>query len=113
MKVAVIQVDGKWPNLALMKIATWHRDRGDEVVFFDLSGEKLDRVYASKIFTGGSGYDLKARFSPNIELVTPDYSLFKMTKGEKIGFTSRGCIRHCDFCIVAEKEGGIDRKSVV
>jgi len=90
-----------------MKIATWHRSRGDEVVIFNLSGEKLDRVYASKVFVGGSGYDLRAQLPPNIEMVTPDYSLFNLSKGEKIGFTSRGCIRQCEFCIVSEKEGQI------
>jgi hypothetical protein len=26
-----------------------------------------------------------------------------------IGFSSRGCVRHCDFCIVPEKEGHFRR----
>ena len=34
MKVAICQVDGKWPNLALAKIVAWHTARGDEVEGF-------------------------------------------------------------------------------
>lgn len=107
MKVAVIQADGKWPNLALMKIATWHKRKGDEVVFIDLTGQKFDRIYGSKIFAGGSGQDLGSKLPPGIEALTPDYDLFSSSSGERIGFTSRGCIRNCGFCIVKEKEGTI------
>jgi len=107
MKIGIIQLDGKWPNLALMKIAKWHIDRKDEVTILDLSGYKFDRTYGSKIFMGGSGYDVKSKLPSNIECIVPDYELFNMSKGEKIGFTSRGCIRNCPFCIVREKEGNI------
>ena len=31
MKVRLTQLDGKLPNLALMKLAHWHRAQGDEV----------------------------------------------------------------------------------
>ena len=31
MKVAVLDVDSKIPNLALMKISQWHKQHGDEV----------------------------------------------------------------------------------
>lgn len=106
-KVGLIQVDGKMPNLALMKLASWHRKRGDEVTVLDISNLSFDRVYASKVFVGGSGYDLKSELPPEIEAVVPDYELFKMSKGETIGFSSRGCIRDCGFCIVREKEGDI------
>ncbi len=60
MKIAVIQVDGKEPNLALMEIFAWHKERGDEVTIIDLSSHEFDRLYGSKIFMGGSGYDVKA-----------------------------------------------------
>jgi len=103
MKVGLIQLDGKMPNLALMKLSAWHRARGDSVVILDLSGHKFDRTYASKVFVGGSGYDLRAELPPEIEAVVPDYDLFHTDYS--IGFTSRGCIRDCGFCIVREKEG--------
>lgn len=105
MKIALLQIDGKMPNLALMKIAAFHRKRGDEVTFIDLSSIKADRWYGSKIFMGGSGYDLKAKLPSGIEEQVPDYDLFNIDYS--IGFTTRGCIRNCDFCIVKEKEGNL------
>lgn len=36
-------------------------------------------------------------------MVMPDYSLYDMDYD--LGFTSRGCIRNCSFCIVPRKEG--------
>lgn len=105
MRVGLIQVDGKWPNLALMKLSAWHKKRGDEVTLIDLSSQKFDRIYGSKIFMGGSGVDLKSELPEEIELQVPDYELFKADYS--IGFTSRGCIRDCGFCIVKEKEGWI------
>ena len=33
MKVRITQLDGKLPNLALMKLAAWHKSRGDAVTF--------------------------------------------------------------------------------
>ena len=105
MKVGLIQVDGKMPNVALMKLAAWHRKKGDEVTVLDISGLVFDRIYASKVFIGGTGYDLKSELPEEIELQVPDYELFKTDYS--IGFTSRGCIRDCGFCIVREKEGYI------
>ena len=34
-RVRITQIDGSLPNLALMRLARWHRDRGDEVTFRD------------------------------------------------------------------------------
>jgi len=103
MRVGLIQLDGKMHNLALMKLSAWHKKRGDEVTVLDMSNHKFDRVYASKVFVGGSGYDLKSELPPEIEAVVPDYEGFKADYS--IGFTSRGCIRDCGFCIIREKEG--------
>jgi len=105
MKVGLIQVDGKWANLALMKLGAFHKKRGDEVVLVDLSTLGCDRFYGSKIFMGGSGFDLKSELPEEVELQVPDYELYK--SNFSIGFTSRGCIRDCGFCLVKEKEGGI------
>jgi len=105
MKVGLVQVDGKMPNLALMKLASWHKKKGDDVTVLDMSGLNFDRVYASKIFVGGSGVDLKSELPAEIEACVPDYELFKTNYD--IVFTSRGCIRDCGFCIVREKEGYI------
>lgn len=60
MKVRLTQLDGgKMPNLALMKLAAYHRERGDEVVlarnprrsFAEQDDAYYGRVYGSVIFT--------------------------------------------------------------
>ena len=114
MRVAIAQVDGKWPNLALAKIAAGH----DAVWFNPLEG--ADIVYASKVFTdtaddpyipddairGGSGYSLSIALPDEIERTKPDWSLWPRWKKD-IGYSTRGCIRRCPFCIVPEKEGSL------
>lgn len=102
-RIGLIQIDGKMPNLALMKLAQWHRAKGDDVRIIDLSSLRIDRWYGSKIFMGGSGFDIKQKLPPEIEAQVPDYELFGIDYS--VGFTSRGCIRDCGFCIVREKEG--------
>lgn len=121
MKVLLIDVDSTIPNLALMKISAWHKAQGDEVGF---NVADPDKVYASVIFKknrhmvdglrfyypnaeidiGGSGYDLKKVLPAEIEEMAPDYDLYP-DNDSYYGFTTRGCIRHCPFCIVPRKEG--------
>jgi hypothetical protein len=55
MRVRITQLDGKLPNLALMRISAFHKSRGDEVHFTYKIGRTnweppYDRVYASCIF---------------------------------------------------------------
>lgn len=124
MKVGLIDVDGhNFPNFALMRLSAWHKAHGDSVEWADaLFGSGYDRVYNSKIFTfspddntpwncevvcGGTGYDVKTRLPQEIEQSTlMDYSLYPQYDFS-IQFFSRGCIRHCPFCLVHDKEGGI------
>lgn len=56
MHVRLTQIDGKLPNLALMKLAHYHRRRGDEIVFThhperNMLEPDYGRVYASAIFS--------------------------------------------------------------
>lgn len=126
-----------FPNLALMKLSTYHKQLGDNVRLANISdlGNTLfnadfDKAYVAKVFTdtitpeyvnkndsrvvlGGSGffYDKAERLQKEIEHCMPDYSLYnpiisKINKNYQhyytdysIGFTTRGCIRKCDFCI--------------
>lgn len=112
MKVALIDVDSKIPNLALMKLSAWHRQRGDLLV---IEGD-VDVAYASKVFTyteekqlpegvtrGGSGWDLGTCLPEGIEHTCPDYTLYGIDYS--MGFLTRGCDRKCPWCIVPEKEG--------
>lgn len=122
MKVGIIQVDGKMANLALMKISSWHKKRGDIVKWYEplFDFGCCDLVYASKVFSftpdyhylpknavcGGSGISLDTVLPPEIEDCVPDYSLYP-TCDYALGFTTRGCTRQCPFCIVPKKEGDL------
>lgn len=109
-----------FPNLALMKLSAHHKKRGDEV-YLNFPLQKPDITYASCVFTwnskgkdsvpagaviGGSGIDIKAELPPEIEHIKLDYNLYPGID-YSLGFTSRGCIRKCPWCIVPEKEGRI------
>ena len=121
MKVRLVDIDSKIPNLALMKISAYHKSRGHDVDFYQpLMDQDADIVYMSKVFDftedykyepdckvvrGGSGYGLYNTLPDEIENQRPDYSLYNANYA--MGFTTRGCIRNCSFCIVPEKEGRI------
>ena len=50
MNIGLIAVDSKYPNLALMKLSTYHKQQGDNVTWYSIF-EHYDIVYMSKIFT--------------------------------------------------------------
>jgi len=123
MKVGLIDVDSKIPNLALMKIARYHRERGDECEFYD-GFSHVDRIYMAKVFTytpdygyvvnadevikGGTGYDYTTKLPAEIDRLQPDYSLYpKHPKDVAMGFLTRGCPNKCKWCIVPKKEGAV------
>jgi hypothetical protein len=131
VKVRLTHIDGKLPNLALMKLAWWHTINNDQVWFSrscyrDLfEPPEFDRVYGSSIFTrsvnaqrllkqefpeailGGTGTD-------NLDTVDSiagkedwlDYSIYSGYR-HSIGFSQRGCRLKCKFCVVPSKEGKI------
>src|SRR6516164_2431596 len=56
MRIRITHIDGKLPNLALMRLAHFHRQRGDEIYFAksitpQLFEPSYDRVYGSAIFS--------------------------------------------------------------
>lgn len=122
MKIGLIDVDShNFPNLALMKISSYHKRNGDSVEMATLG--HYDKLYVSKLFNfsdlnlntlitadetiiGGSGYDLNINLPPEIDVCDPDYSIYPMYDFS-LQFYSRGCIRNCSFCIVRQKEGYI------
>lgn len=122
MKIGLIDVDSlHFPNLALMKIAAWHKQQGDSVEWVNYL-QAYDRVYKSKIFTftpddcnslntseiirGGTGYNLYNELPPSIDAISPDYSIYPQYP-HAYGFTTRGCPNTCKWCIVPVKEGYI------
>lgn len=131
MIVRLTHIDGKLPNLALMKLAHWHRARGDEVHFTkrierDMLEPVYDRVYGSAIFSfsaprverfqiefpdaivGGTWNTLDNRTVEDVLSEDlgerADYSIYPGFAAS-IGFTQRGCRLKCGFCVVPRKEG--------
>lgn len=119
MRIAIHNADGQLlPNLALLKLAAWHRARGHKVEVF-LPLMTYDIVYSSKVFSwtpedpylppssimGGTGYGLSITLIDEIEHICPDYDFEGLNYS--LGFLTRGCIHSCPWCIVPAKEGEI------
>lgn len=129
MRVRLTQLDGSLPNLALMKLAHWHKAAGDEVVTTTeihrgLFEEDYGKVYGSAIFkfsqdrlmrfqrewpgaiVGGTGtpYPWTVEEIIGEEYEHYDYSGYPDVD-YSIGFTQRGCRLKCKFCVVPAKEG--------
>lgn len=132
MRVLLLDVDSKFPNIALMRLASHYRHRGDAVTLDRVCGRvpqpslfqsSFDAVFASSIFTRSS-HLLSAiqRTYPNavcggtgsgenhtlLDLGVPDgvldYSDY-IDFASSIGFSQRGCRLQCAFCVVPGKEG--------
>ena len=127
--VKLVQIDGKLPNLALMRLSSYYKEKGYQVDFTrsvnkDLFDKEYDYVFGSSIFQfsinrinklkknypdaiiGGTGTD-------NWKLVIEDYIgdydkldySFYPDYEFSLGFTQRGCRLKCKFCVVPTKEG--------
>lgn len=127
MNIALIDLDSHhFPNLALMKLSAFHKRAGDTVEWYNPE-RHYDLVYQSKVFDetysrdidfipqadriikGGTGYGLDNRLPDEVEHIMPDYGIYGI-KDTAYGFLTRGCPRHCAFCIVGDKEGLRSRK---
>lgn len=133
MRVRLTQIDGALPNMALMRLAHWHKAKGDDVhvtreiaptLFEDVA---YDRVYGSSIFVNLPGsFDRREMFKqewPNAILggtgTSNTTTVEDIIGGDwngidyegypdfdaSIGFTQRGCRLKCGFCVVPKKEG--------
>jgi len=112
--ISIINIDSKIPNIALKKVEKYYLDMGEDIEWDSpLMASVSDKTYVSCVFTenrhlcdewegraeiGGSGYSLSIELPPEIDAVKPRINY---------GFTTRGCIRKCHFCIVPEKEGSV------
>lgn len=114
--------DAPMHNLALMKLSSYHKALGDNVELINKDNIKsYDKIYGSYIFTwnrkralelkqaygdkaiiGGTGVNVKDKLPKHVDHLKPDYSLFNLNYG--VGFTRRGCINKCEFCVVHRKE---------
>lgn len=134
MNVVLFHLDGKIPNIALMRVAAHHRALGDSVELRRTGQpertlwdgiEAPDKVYGSIIFLksrptairlrsafpaviiGGTGWDLGITLEGmGITTTEQDYSVYPAFQ-QSMGFTQRGCRLNCSFCVVPQKEGKV------
>lgn len=129
MNILLFQLDGKIPNIALMRIAAHHMECGDSIEFRWTGNperqlwDSPDVVYASAIFektapavaklrehfpsaiVGGTGVDVGSSLEAvGIATTNQDYSIYPRWR-QSIGFSQRGCRLKCPFCVVPRKEG--------
>lgn len=141
MKIGLIDVDGhNFPNLALMRISAYHKQKGDDVEWWWSDFIHYDIVYMSKIFSnayskdipeplnadkvikGGTGYQIHIEngvetYDKTTDTRLPD-EIEHMFPDYSIypqfdfavAMTSRGCPRNCAFCHVSDKEGKLSVK---
>lgn len=116
-RIGLIDIGGKIPNLALMKISAYHKSLGDTVEL----GKGGELTYISTCFTkhrrfaekalemyqnavvGGPGWDHTVALPPEISSCRPDYSLYGINYG--LGRLTAGCPGNCPWCVVPTCEG--------
>lgn len=93
--IGLIDVDGKLPNLALMKISNYYKTLGEQVEFVRRRPQEYEKIFASAIFTksekecrhlqeyygdkieiGGTGWDIKKQLPTEVEKMKPDFNLY-------------------------------------
>ena len=63
MRIGLIDVDGhKFPNLALMKLSSWHKEQGDRVEWHSWDGW-FDKAYMAKVFSEAYTEDVPEPFN--------------------------------------------------
>ena len=126
--ILLIDVDGRLPNFALMKLSRYYKEQGRKVILgykdccfkgpeavyasvvfhnhtTDQRIAKLGRYYGESLTLGGSGVDIHRRLPANINNISPDYDFYPELGDRAIGFLTRGCPFRYAFCIVPVKEG--------
>ncbi|KKM06709.1 hypothetical protein LCGC14_1741350, partial [marine sediment metagenome] len=139
MNIHLIDADSVIPNLALMKLSTYYKILGHNVILTQLKlpyyPNKRKRIYTiptgynktfcsvvyegnskcilgKNIVFGGTGFSHNINLPDKIESLPPDYSIYP-DNNISYGFISRGCIRKCYFCVVPKKEGHIRQVATI
>lgn len=151
MRVLLVDLDyGKKSHkrfvpLALTKLFTYHRKRGDDVAFTGCQSipdgkwnlvcfsplflfkmkrdigfmKSIQKMTGGRILAGGIspsirpdifkkfGFHVHKGLDKRFESEAPDFDACNVDKSFSYGFTSRGCTRHCEWCVVPKIEGKI------
>lgn len=111
MKIGLLNLEPKYRNYALDKIRVYYSTAGHDVEdYIHLAYHAYDKIFCSSIFSwtpkpiipkaicGGTGFNLTDCLPREIEGIKPHLNY---------GFTTRGCINNCPFCVVPVKEGKV------
>jgi len=107
-------------------------------VIFERNRERVEMLQRARpdIAVGGTGWDLQTVLPADVESLRPDYDLYttadiflrnshwtgkrenRLAKAAEIvnagiGFSSRGCVRACEFCVVPKKEGMLRQETPI
>jgi hypothetical protein len=120
LRIGLWNLEPKITNTALMQCSQYHKQKGDEVELFSPLFNHYDKIYVfslfnftkkpkldSRMFSGGTGFNVTSKLPSEIENCDLDYSIYPKCETSYIWF-SRGCIRNCEscpFCCVPIKEG--------
>jgi len=116
VRVRLTQIDGKLPNLALMKLAHWHKAQNDEVFFtknINYDGRQMeplyrwDRVYGSAIFSFSANRVARFRDNfPDAIIGGTHNTADNRTVEEFLGLSE---YEHYDYSIYDREEFVVDR----
>lgn len=124
-----------FPNLALMRVSTYHKQKGDVVEWWETDLIHYDIVYMSKVFSGAYSKDAPEPMNTDKIIRGGTGYAISLQDGREVfdkgkhsdlppemercfpdysiypqydfavSMTSRGCPRGCSFCHVQAKEG--------
>lgn len=120
--IQLIQVDGRMPNLALMKLSRYFKNNGKKVLLtrgnnyyreaesvfascifnFNTSMDRLDKLrshFSDRLTIGGAGIYVDLKLEKKIENLDPDYQIYPELGDRAIGFITRGCPNKCFFAL--------------
>lgn len=137
MRALLFQLDGKLPNIALMRLSAhlkalcWEVDfrwTGSPVcelwdrpnavfasAIFEKTKPAVDQLYQNfpTAIAGGTGVSLSLTLEKSgVHTLNQDYSIYP-TFRQSIGFTQRGCRLRCPFCVVPQKEGTMREEQTI
>ena len=143
MKILLVDVDSKIPNIALCKLSAYYKLKKSSVDIIKLgfkgypskkvteiiNGFGYDKIYISNIFSVNQN-KFHVEGNNNVEIggvgsMNPNNILPKEIDGMELdynlypendtsyGFITRGCPRKCSFCFVPKTEGALSKYSTI